>query len=159
MSSSRKGKKTSKGKKRSQKKICNCSETCGKLLSERQRRRHYRDAGPLTRCPSESPPPSASSSDSHSDVSMDYTPTLPSDWTPASFDNDDAMDDEEDPDLPSSDPESDFELDPEDAWIDFDEGQERTECTGREQMLRELEEMLSPAEEAELWADSVYLSY
>lgn len=156
-------------------KYCNCSRTCGKLISARQRRKHYKRGNPLNRLPSESPSESSDSdadsdsdSDSdfsHPDIAMDdsisdnQTPhpsILPFRQTvsPSCEEVDD--DDDEDSDISMSEPESEFELDEEDEWIAFDEGQERTECAGRDEMLRDLEEMLGPDEEAELWDCSAY---
>lgn len=64
------------------------------------------------------------------------------------------VDEDEDFDAPPSDLESEFELDEEDEWLDFDEGEQKKECASKDEMLRDLEEMLGPDEEAELWGAS-----
>ncbi|KAJ7182319.1 hypothetical protein C8R43DRAFT_1115958 [Mycena crocata] len=150
------------------KKICHCSETCGELISGRSRRRHYRNCDPLKRCPSESPPPKRrprSPLPSYdSDEPMEYHPApsvqdqpppAPSVHTstpsPTVSDGMD-IDENNTSDAPSSGTEeSELELDETDEWLKFDEGEERTECVSREEMIRGLEEMLGPDEEAELW--------
>ncbi|KAJ6514107.1 hypothetical protein DFH09DRAFT_1333151 [Mycena vulgaris] len=45
----------------------------------------------------------------------------------------------------------DFEFEDNDEWFQFDEEDEKSEYFSREEMVRRLEEMLGPAEHAELW--------
>ncbi|KAF7335395.1 hypothetical protein MVEN_02192100 [Mycena venus] len=64
--------------------------------------------------------------------------------------------DEDDSDSDDSDPlasecETVLELGEEDEWLAFDEGEERQECANREEMARELEQMLDAEDEAVLW--------
>ncbi|KAJ7609097.1 hypothetical protein FB45DRAFT_1067121 [Roridomyces roridus] len=69
--------------------------------------------------------------------------------SPSPFLEDVGMD-VDDEDLLLSDVEL-LDLGEEDEWLQFDPGQEVEEIQTREEMERELEEMLTPAEEAALW--------
>lgn len=171
----------SKKKKTSQKnkkKICHCDDTCGKRLSARSRRRHYKaavDKANIQPSESESEPvddDSVSSSPSDSSLSelsssddsaMPVDPVeLPicdieielSDISESDSEESTAMDvDEEE--------EHDFggyfdPLEPEDAaglddWNGFDEEQDADEPLSRAEMIQQLEEMIMPEDEANLW--------
>lgn len=156
------------------KKYCHCKPTCGRLLSARQRRRHYKLVSFDSIRPSLSPvsaeaddPSPTDAIDSDSDLSRSPSPDLfeplPEDtemeWHPpadaADLDgcaSDDGMDvDSTMSDSTScSEPEihspsqPDLELDP---WSAFDEFQDLDEPITREEMRRNLEDMLGPDEE------------
>ncbi|KAJ7187057.1 hypothetical protein C8R46DRAFT_1025000 [Mycena filopes] len=154
------------------KKHCYCKPTCGELLSARGRRRHYQLGNPLERRQSVSPTRSESDDDAmrvdpNSPVfkAAELLPNSSHRRTPSptceEVDEDVEDEDEhEDDDKSMSDAEesdvSDLELDEDDEWDDFDEEQDRVDVVSREEMIRELEEMLGPDEEAELWDIRAY---
>jgi hypothetical protein len=157
MSSSRKNK--------TKRKHCNCSSTCGKPLAGRTRREHYRRIeDKSTILPSES---EYSSSDEEMagydddnvvpDDPMDTFTSVDALTAHSIMDVDNDTTDDNDSDPVLSDAESEFVLEEEDEWLKFDEGEERDEYVSREEMDRELEEMLGSDEEAELWEYSAYL--
>ncbi|KAJ7604077.1 hypothetical protein FB45DRAFT_64858 [Roridomyces roridus] len=158
-------------------KLCNCSQSCGRALTERTRRQHYSKGDPLGRRPSVTIPrrgrskrvtgTTAGSSDdvdklnAHDNsgddartsddngysvdaMAVDLDPRSPSPFL------EDVGMDVDDEDLLLSDVEL-LDLGEEDEWLQFDPGQEVEEIQTREEMERELEEMLTPAEEAALW--------
>ncbi|KAF7378176.1 hypothetical protein MSAN_00242100 [Mycena sanguinolenta] len=159
------------------KKFCHCKPTCGELITKRSRQRHYRlISEPSTILPSQSEEENNSDSDdSTSEMDLDDSTITPHDAESPNYshflgdnsqvpmDVDDTRNDGTRNDLTAGEDtlsglESDSDhgydgLDLDDLsdheWDDFDEDQDIP--LTREEMLRELEEMLDADEEAALW--------
>ncbi|KAJ7733130.1 hypothetical protein B0H16DRAFT_1732424 [Mycena metata] len=179
--------KTLKKAEKKRKKICHCTEGCGKLLAPSTRRAHYRTVNNVLWKDSESED-GGSSGDSESDgndsaeMNVDNSDNnlfQPPDnirqqsysVDPLDMDAKDSSDSDDSDDMSSSDfmsgisdfmsnIESDSELDglgseigmDSEEWADFDEEIDHELPISRDEMIAELEEMLGPDEESELWA-------
>ena len=152
-------KKSAEGEQR----LCDCSPFCGKTISERSIRRHHQDIKNRAAGAQSDLESSGSEMDTTSESTEARSPVLAHSPEPPAADldsapyaeaeaeDDDMEIDEDDVDSLGSDVESEFELDEEDQWMEFDEGEARDVYTSREEMERELKEMLNPDEEAALW--------
>jgi hypothetical protein len=180
-SSKSKSRKSESSNPKERRKYCHCSPTCGHFISKRTRRDHYSKIhDPSTIEPSESEyesepeldgPPSPMQLDEplpfRHDSPIDYTDVdaLDTDSIP----NDDLME----VDMPAqmvtySDLDSESELDDiehgldldelsdADDWKDFDEVSDVEEPLTREEMVRQLEEILGSDEEGALWDRRAY---
>ncbi|KAJ7751686.1 hypothetical protein B0H16DRAFT_1460226 [Mycena metata] len=146
----------------SKQKYCYCRPTCGELLSQRGRQLHYQQGNPLLRSKSISPPrrrtanandADSTSMDVHEPVcdegdDVEDTPPLyhissPTHGSPIG----EEMSEDED----SDDDEGEFEPDEDDEWNAFDEDKDRIDMISREEMMRELDEMIAPDEDTESW--------
>ncbi|KAJ7045032.1 hypothetical protein C8F04DRAFT_1174023 [Mycena alexandri] len=141
----------------SKKKHCYCRPTCGELLSKRGRQLHYKQGNPLLRSKLISPPRRRTADNtfmevdevSDKDDDVQDTPLLyMSSPIRGSFTGEEIG---EDDDSVMSDPESEFEPDENDEWNVFDEDKDRIDVVSREEMMRELDEMIAPDEDAESW--------
>ncbi|KAJ7177749.1 hypothetical protein C8R46DRAFT_1029353 [Mycena filopes] len=116
------------------------------------RRRHYQPGNPLERRQSVSPARTESDDDAMlMDLDSPVDEPLPNysrrrapSPTCEEVDEDVVGDEDEDEDEPMSDAEES------DTMNDFDEEEDRVDVVSREEMIRELEDMLGPDEEAEL---------
>ncbi|KAJ7503952.1 hypothetical protein B0H11DRAFT_1905840 [Mycena galericulata] len=151
------------------KKICHCKPTCGKFLSKRTRRRHYKDTDPLDQQPSES-------ETDHSDVEMSPSATpIPtpqpladiiwgnnltdvdmesgSDLIEETMFNSGSLADQSHVDQESMDidscscSEEDVDLGNTEDWLPFDEELDRDVPKSLEEMTKELDEMMFPEDE------------
>ncbi|KAJ7474559.1 hypothetical protein B0H11DRAFT_2282171, partial [Mycena galericulata] len=156
------------------KKFCHCKPTCGKFLSKRTRRRHYKNTDPLEQEPSES---------GQSDVEM--SPSLPfatphptpqpladiiwdnnltdvdreseSDLMEETMSNPGSLADQSHVDPESMDidscscSEEDVDLGNTEDWLPFDEELDRDVPKSLEEMTKELDEMMFPEDEENLW--------
>ena len=148
-------------------KYCHCKPTCGKWISARTRRDHYSQiSDPTTIEPSESGDDAQSEQEySPSEMELDDYPDhaeifdfshelgqISPEQIPMEVDHHS----DTDPTSVCSDSENDYgglELDEleADEWADFDEGVDIDIPISREEMVRELEEMLDADEEGALW--------
>jgi hypothetical protein len=134
-----------------------------KPLAARTRREHYRlieDKSTILPSESESDEEMPGPPEEYLDNLMDSNAFQGTSPPPVhDYGMDDEMDlngDSEDLHSASSDSESNFQLDAEDEWLDLDEGEERDEYAGQDEMARGLEEMLGAEEELELWNQRMY---
>ncbi|KAF8143593.1 hypothetical protein K438DRAFT_2029527, partial [Mycena galopus ATCC 62051] len=161
----------------SDRKICHCKPTCGRLITARTRRDHYSKVPATSIRPSVSPPPelptdNPETSQAADNVPPSYSPPVeahspsPShtldlhdfEMHECSYPDDnscsgsaDSMDIDSASDSASSagtEERSISSLDPDlDPWSGFDEFQDRDEPLSHAEMLQQLEEMMGPGDE------------